>query len=98
MSDKLHVIPVVGSTGFKFSFLAGDQPCTTNMLDFVCVALAKLADKSDPIIIESWRALDRAAANGEKAGYERGYRAGLAAGAAVALGEDEVKRIAGGAQ
>jgi hypothetical protein len=34
---------------------------------------------SDPIIIESWRALDTAFESGRKRGYEQGFNAGQAA-------------------
>jgi hypothetical protein len=99
-SNPFVSIPCLGETGFKFSILTGDQPTALNLVDLVCVALTKLTvaqgDNSDPVIVESWRALDRSFQNGERAGYERGYKAGLAAANALSIGEDEIKRIAGG--
>lgn len=92
-SNRTITIPSLGSTGWKFGSLTGDQASLRNLVDVACIAFAKLADRSDPVIVESWRALDRQYESGRQDGYAAGYRAGLAAGDAVKVGDEEVSRI-----
>lgn len=90
---EYHVYPVQ-KTGFAFSFLDAEKPTSRNTLDLLCVALARLADSTDPVIIESWRALDRQFKSGEQHGFKLGYEAGLQAAQTLALDSEEIQRIA----
>ncbi len=86
-----NALQSLGKSGFSFSFLSPDT--SRNTLDLLCVALAKLASRDDPVIVESWRALERQFEAGKQAGYQQGYAEGLAAADAVLLVESEIDRI-----
>jgi hypothetical protein len=91
--QKTTSTPVIEKGGFSFSFLQPDKPDTRNMLDLLCVALSKMAEPNDPVIVEAWRALERQFQSGSKDGYAKGYIAGLAHADALLLADAEIKQI-----
>lgn len=91
--QKNTAAPIIEKSGFKFSFLDPETPNSRNMLDLLCVALGKMADPNDPVIVESWRSLERQFQSGKQHGYSEGYIAGLAHADALLLAEKEINQI-----
>lgn len=89
--SKSTTVQNLGKSGFSFSFLTPET--SRNTLDLLCVALAKLASRDDPVIVESWRALERQFETGRQRGYQQGYAEGLAAADALVLAEKEIAQI-----